>query len=94
MALMSGPSEIDFRYEKGRPTLDWWDIFGPAVQNQKDEVTVWIGERIQRISDFPVQLKAARVGVQQSVSRQVSERDGKKGGTRCRGKPDAEITDG
>jgi hypothetical protein len=80
MALTSEPCEIAFRYEKGKLTLDLPRRSGQEVQNQKDDLTARIDERIQKVSYFWVRLKAARAAVQQSVGRRVPERDQKECG--------------
>jgi hypothetical protein len=92
-AVTSEPREIDFRCEKGELALDLRRCSGQEVQDQRDEPTAWIDERIQKVSDFPVRLDAGPATVQQSTGRRVPGRDRREGGTRCRGEPDAEAAD-
>jgi hypothetical protein len=69
MALTSKPCEIDVRYEKVKLALDLRRLSGREVQDQKGELMLRFGERIQKISDFWVWLDTARKAVQQLVSR-------------------------
>jgi hypothetical protein len=60
MALTRKPCEIDFRYEKWKLSFDMRPCSEEEVQNQKDEVTARVDERVQKVSDFRVRLEAAR----------------------------------
>jgi hypothetical protein len=66
MGLTSEPCKIGLRYEKGKQALDLRPRSGQEGQDQKDQMLVQIDERIQKVSDFGIQLEAPGAGVQQS----------------------------
>jgi hypothetical protein len=49
MALTSEPCEIDSRDKKRRPAVDLRRRSGQEVQDQKDELTAWADERVQKV---------------------------------------------
>jgi hypothetical protein len=71
LTLTGERGESDFRYEKGKLTLDLRRRSGQEVHDQKDELTAWIDGRIQKVSDFRPRVEAARATVQQSVGHRL-----------------------